>query len=146
MNRKSRACAICWLKSVLLVHEEKRRTGSDRGRTNATKTVSDVFRHRSGTGKSYCRRRFDVGSERVKSKNPLWTSFNIILQDFTIATKPTALLYSTNTRKYYDWNSSFRYFLFNPQNGDIFWYSSTEGVWAQMETLFFRPLYFQESI
>jgi hypothetical protein len=27
--------------------------------------VSDVFRHRSGTGKSYCRTRFDVGSERV---------------------------------------------------------------------------------
>jgi hypothetical protein len=32
---------------------------------NTTKTVSDVFRHRSGTGKS-CRTRFDVGSERVK--------------------------------------------------------------------------------
>jgi hypothetical protein len=31
----------------------------------ATKTVSDVFRHQSGTGKSYCRTRFDVGSERV---------------------------------------------------------------------------------
>jgi hypothetical protein len=31
------------------------------------KTVSDVFRHRSGTGKSYCRKRFDLGSERVKS-------------------------------------------------------------------------------
>jgi hypothetical protein len=29
--------------------------------------VSDVFRHRSGTGKSYCRTRFDVGSERVNS-------------------------------------------------------------------------------
>jgi hypothetical protein len=32
---------------------------------NATKTVSDVFRHWSGTGKSYCRTRSDVGSERV---------------------------------------------------------------------------------
>jgi hypothetical protein len=52
------------VKSVL--HEEKRRTGSDSGRTNATKNVSDVFRHRSGTGKSYCRTRSDVGSERVK--------------------------------------------------------------------------------
>jgi len=31
-----------------------------------------------------------------KSTNPQWTPFNIILQDFTIATKPTALLYSTN--------------------------------------------------
>jgi hypothetical protein len=50
-------------KSVL--HEEKRRTGSDSGRRNATKFVSDVFRHWSGKGKSYCRTRFDVGSERV---------------------------------------------------------------------------------
>jgi hypothetical protein len=48
---------MCWLKSVL--HEEKRRTGSDSGRTNATKTMSDVFRHRSRTGKSYCRTRSD---------------------------------------------------------------------------------------
>src|SRR5215475_14499235 len=62
-NRKSTTCAICWLKSVL--HEEKRRTGSDSGRTNATKTVSDVFRHRRITGKSYRRTRSDVGSERV---------------------------------------------------------------------------------
>jgi hypothetical protein len=30
------------------------------------KTVSDVFRHRSGKESSYCRKRFDVGSERVK--------------------------------------------------------------------------------
>jgi hypothetical protein len=60
-NRECTTCAICWLKSVL--HEEKGRSGSDSGRTNATKTVSDVFRHRSGTGKSYCQTRFDVGSE-----------------------------------------------------------------------------------
>jgi hypothetical protein len=39
----------------------------DSERTNATKTVSDVFRHRSRTGKSYCRTRSDVGSERVKN-------------------------------------------------------------------------------
>jgi hypothetical protein len=45
--------------------EEKRRTGSDSGRTNATKTVSGVFRHRSRTGKSYCRTRSDVGLEIV---------------------------------------------------------------------------------
>jgi hypothetical protein len=50
-SRKSTTCTICWLKSVL--HEEKRRTGSDSGRTNAIRTVSDIFRHRSGTGKSY---------------------------------------------------------------------------------------------
>jgi hypothetical protein len=31
--------------------EEKRRTGSDSGQTNATKIVSDVFRQRSRTGK-----------------------------------------------------------------------------------------------
>jgi hypothetical protein len=76
-NRKSTACAICWLKSVL--HEEKRRTGSDSGRTNATKTVSDVFRHRSGTGKSYCRMRFDVGSERDEPLFLLWHSTTQIL-------------------------------------------------------------------
>jgi hypothetical protein len=63
INRKSITYAICSLKSVL--HEEERRAGSDSGQTNATKTMSDVFRHRSGTGKSYCRTRFDVGSERV---------------------------------------------------------------------------------
>jgi hypothetical protein len=53
------------LAKVCILHEEKRRTGSDNGRTNATKTLLDVFRHRSGTGKSYCRTRFDVGSKRV---------------------------------------------------------------------------------
>jgi hypothetical protein len=37
------------------------------GEQTRTKTVSDVFRHRSGTGKSYCRTRFDVGSERVNT-------------------------------------------------------------------------------
>jgi hypothetical protein len=47
------------------VHEEKRRTGSDSGRTNATNTASDVFRHRSKTRKSYYRTSSDVGSERV---------------------------------------------------------------------------------
>jgi hypothetical protein len=63
-KQKDTTCTICWLKSVL--HEEKCRTGSDSEQTNATKTVSDVFQHRSGTGKSYCRTRFDVGLERVK--------------------------------------------------------------------------------
>jgi hypothetical protein len=28
--------------------------------------LSDVFRHRNGTGLSYCRTRSDIGSERVK--------------------------------------------------------------------------------
>jgi hypothetical protein len=55
-----------YLLAKVLLHEEKRRTGSDSGRTNATKTMSDFFRHRSRTGKSYCRTRSDVGSERVK--------------------------------------------------------------------------------
>jgi len=36
------------------------------GEQTQQKTVSDVFQHRSGTGKSYCRTRSDVGSERVK--------------------------------------------------------------------------------
>jgi hypothetical protein len=41
---------------------------SDRLRQRANKrnkTVSDVFRHRSGTEKLCCRTRFDVGLERV---------------------------------------------------------------------------------
>jgi len=66
-NRKSTTCITCWVKSVL--HEEKcRGTGSDSWRTNSTRTVSDVFPHRSGTGKSYCRARSNVGSERVKNR------------------------------------------------------------------------------
>jgi hypothetical protein len=36
-------------------------------RTNTTKNLSDVFWRRSGTGKSLCRTRSDVGSERVKA-------------------------------------------------------------------------------
>jgi hypothetical protein len=36
-----------------------------RQRANKCKKVSDVFRHRNKTGKSYCRTRSDVGSERV---------------------------------------------------------------------------------
>ena len=35
----------------------------------------------------------------LKSTNPQWTPFNIILQDFTTVTKPTSILYSTNRRK-----------------------------------------------
>jgi hypothetical protein len=43
---------------------------SDRFRQHANKrnkTVSDIFRHRSGTWKLYCRATSDVGSERVKN-------------------------------------------------------------------------------
>jgi hypothetical protein len=49
-----------------VLHEEKRRTTSDSGKTNATETVLGNFRDRSENGKSYCRTRSDVGSERVK--------------------------------------------------------------------------------
>jgi hypothetical protein len=35
------------------------------------KSVSDIVRHQSGTGKSYCRTRSNVGSERV---NHVWSS------------------------------------------------------------------------
>jgi hypothetical protein len=42
-----------------------------RQRANATKTVSDVLRHRGRTGKSYSRTRSDVGSERVNDRNEL---------------------------------------------------------------------------
>jgi hypothetical protein len=37
------------------------------GEKTQQKTVSDVFRHRSRTGKSYCRTMSDVGSERVNT-------------------------------------------------------------------------------
>jgi hypothetical protein len=63
---KQKEYNLRYLLAKFVLHEEKRQTGSNSGRTNATKTVSDVFRHRSGTGKSYCRTGFDVGSERVK--------------------------------------------------------------------------------
>jgi len=43
------------------------------------------------------------------------TPFNVILQDFTNATKLASLLYSTNTRKYEDWKANVRYLLFSPQ-------------------------------
>jgi len=33
----------------------------------------------------------------LKSTNPQWTPFNIILQDFTTVAKLASLLYSTNT-------------------------------------------------
>ena len=41
-NRKSTTCAICWPKSIL--HEEKRRTGSDSGAgtTKTCRTSSDI--------------------------------------------------------------------------------------------------------
>jgi len=41
-NRKSTTCAVCWPKSVL--HEEKRRTGSDSGAgaTKSCRTSSDI--------------------------------------------------------------------------------------------------------
>jgi len=35
-----------------------------------------------------------------KFTNPQWTPLNIILQDFTTATKPASPLFSANTRKY----------------------------------------------
>jgi hypothetical protein len=41
-NKKSKTCAICWLKCV---HEEKRRTGSDSGagaETKMCRTSSDI--------------------------------------------------------------------------------------------------------
>ena len=42
----------------------------------------------------------ESATQFFKSTNPQWTPFNIILQDFTTATKPASLLYSTSTRKY----------------------------------------------
>jgi hypothetical protein len=60
------------LRCLLAKAGTTRGRASDRFRQpakNATKIVSDVFRHRSRTGKSYCRTRFDVGSERVKVNN-----------------------------------------------------------------------------
>ena len=42
----------------------------------------------------------ELAVQFFKSTNPQCTPFNIILQDFTIATKPASLLYNTNARKY----------------------------------------------
>jgi hypothetical protein len=61
---KQKEYNLLYLLTKSILHKEKRRKGSDRRRTNATKTVLDVFQHRSRTGKSYCWMRFDVGSER----------------------------------------------------------------------------------
>jgi hypothetical protein len=45
------------------------------------KEVSDVFRHWSGTGKSYCRTRSNVGSERVNHPHcsPVIFLFPVVL-------------------------------------------------------------------
>jgi hypothetical protein len=59
----------CNLRYLLAKVRTTRGKASDRlrQRTNKrNKTVSDVYRHRSGTGKSYCRTKFEVGSERAK--------------------------------------------------------------------------------
>jgi hypothetical protein len=56
---------------------------SDRLRQRANKrnkTVSDVFRHRSRTGKSYCRKRSDVGSERVKTSTRSNYSVSLLIK------------------------------------------------------------------
>jgi hypothetical protein len=42
-----------------------------------TKTVWDIFRHRSRTGKSYYRTRSDVGSERVKYMKKVKVKFTL---------------------------------------------------------------------
>jgi hypothetical protein len=83
---KQKEYNLRYMLAKVRTNEEKRRTGSDSGRTNATKTVSDVFRHRRRTGKSYCRTRSDVGSERVNFVLPArmeqlgshWTDFHEI--------------------------------------------------------------------
>jgi hypothetical protein len=48
------------------------------GEQTQQKTVSDVFRHRSGTGKSYCRARFDVGSERVNAADQVSLPYQML--------------------------------------------------------------------
>jgi hypothetical protein len=62
--RKCTKCAISWLKCVQ--HYDKNCTGSKSGRTHVTKPVAEDFRHRIGTGKSYCRTRSDLWSGRFK--------------------------------------------------------------------------------
>jgi hypothetical protein len=66
-----------------------------RRRENATKTVSDVFRHRSETGKSYCRARSDVGSERVNVRHQislLYTAGKIVVMNILILVKQNILV------------------------------------------------------
>jgi hypothetical protein len=94
---KSTTCAICWLKSIL--HEEKRWTGSDSGQTNATKTVSDVFRHRSGTGKSYCQTRSDVGSETVNKCHRKHSPITAFFQNTTLWMCARTLVYTSHSQE-----------------------------------------------
>jgi len=49
-------------------------------------------------------------------------------------------MYSTNTRKFWDWKASVRY----SQNWDLLWQSPT--VWVQIYTSFLPYFYFQEKI
>ena len=72
------------------------------------------------------------------------TNITIVQHKHHYCTAQTSLLYSTNTRKYQDWKASVWCLLFNPQNGDLLWQSSS--VWVQLDTSFFRYLYFKEKI
>jgi len=44
----------------------------------------------------------ESAAQFLKSRNLQWTPLNIIRQDFTIVMKLASLLYSANTRKYWD--------------------------------------------
>jgi hypothetical protein len=77
-----------------------RRTGSDSVRTNATKTVSDAFRHRSGTGKPYCRTRSDVGLERVKGKIEERQGINVGSYWMALGNREDTGNWKKNTRSY----------------------------------------------
>ena len=73
-----------------------------------------------------------------------WTPLNIILQDFTIAKKLAPLCTAQTHENIRIERQAVRFLLFNPQNGDLLWQSST--VWVQLDTSFLRYLYFQEKI
>ena len=73
-----------WLKNFLLRHPQISVTTPE----GLSLSIAKGFPHVS------------VAQFFFKSTNLQWTPLNIILQDFTIATKPPPLLYSTNTRKY----------------------------------------------
>jgi hypothetical protein len=84
-----------------------------RQRANATKTVSGVFRHRSRTGKSYCRKRYDVGSERVKIRTSNYFVSNIsnILQAFAFYSVAVRYLYLALHLLFYFYSSYLVYFV-----------------------------------
>ena len=90
--------------------------------------------HSQERGASFLNQQLSI----FKSKTPLCTPFNIILQDYTIAMKPA------QTHENIRIERQRLYILFNLQSGSLLWQSST--VWVLMDISFLRYFYCQENI